>query len=92
MIEILKLLNELGIKIANKWSVRGKYDNKIHNYCSFKHKKIEYAVSTSGISYIFSKLEKGKWMLTYVYEGYSFEELEKAIRKEVGDERIQDKR
>ena len=84
MIKILKLLNELGIKVLDQWKVRGQYDNKIHYYCGFKHKKIEYCVSTSGISYIFSKFEKGKYMPTYIYEGYSFEELESAIKKEVG--------
>ena len=83
MDKIIKFLTDLGIKISDQWKVRGQYDNKIHYYCGFKHKKIEYAVSTSGISYIFSKLEKGKYMPTYVYEGYSFEELKAAIQKEL---------
>ena len=33
------------------------------------------------------QLEKGKYMPTYVYEGYSFEELKAAIQKELKDDR-----
>ena len=85
MDQIIKFLTDLGVQKINQWKFRGPYDNKINYCCGFKHKKTNYAISTSGISYVFSKLSKRSYMTTYVYEGYSLEELKDAIRKEVSE-------
>ncbi len=75
------ILKDLGIKKVEKWHNYSMFSKMLIHYFGFKHKGIDYCVSNTTCSYVFSKLVKGNE--TTIYMGYSLENLESALRQEL---------
>lgn len=76
-----ELLKKLGIKKIEKWHNYSIFIKTTIYYFGFKHKRVDYCVSNTKCSYYFSKIVNGEHIV--IYSGYSKEELESAMRKEL---------
>lgn len=76
-----ELLKELEIKKIEKWHTYSIFNGKKINYFGFKKNGIDYCVSQSANSYVFSKIVKGHE--TMLYMGFSKNDLESVLRKEL---------
>lgn len=76
-----KLLESLGIKKVEKWHNYSIFIKTIIHYFGFKHKGKNYLVSQSKYGFVFSKVVKDKDEMLFI--GYSINDLESAMRKEL---------
>lgn len=80
------LLDKLGIKYDVNWFTihknTPKGDVKCYYY-QFTYKRKDYCVSEDSISVVFTTARKKDFWPSYIYTGYSMEELEQAIKKEL---------
>ena len=84
MDQILKLLEELKIKVKKTWHQTSIFNKAKIDFCDFKLKGKRYVISTvAGKSFVFTIEYKHKERT--LYWGCSFKSLEDAIRKEVSE-------
>lgn len=79
MNELEKLLTKLNLEVTAHWTLPHDYVKKgdICNYYIFKWNNNEYCVSADSCSIILSKANDSR----FIYNGYSYDELEQAIRE-----------
>ena len=79
MNELEKVLTKLNLEITGHWAIPHDYVKKgdMCNYYTFKWHNDEYCVSADSCSIILSKANDGR----FIYNGFSYDELEQAILK-----------
>lgn len=76
-----ELLKKIGIKKVKKWHNYSIFVKTTIHYFGFKHKGKNYLVSQSKYGFAFSRVVKGKDEILFL--GYSINDLESAMRKEL---------